>query len=292
MKKEGYSVSRFLLNILLLLFFSTNSAFSQTTQKDAQPTSKDCSAAMEERRREFGEPEEIKNYTLYDGYYNGSDWLYSVQEVKFIFKWGGSFEKCYIEREHISTLTEKGKQLIMAELKKRYMTWNDKSYGFMNIPFGMHYEDVAKMMKVNGLTGYDHGKINNFDLGGKGILVTFDFDNKQRFYTFSFQTSRYSANYFDTTIQTDVAYLDDVFRNKYGKPTKCSNVKFLFVRQGYITYKCQWTKPNAEIYTGITSYDSEYFTVAVVTDKKLQKEYEQYLKSLDAKGAAAGAKKF
>lgn len=285
-------MSRFLFCLLLLLFVLIDTAFSQTTQKDAQQTSKDCSAAMEERRREFGEPEEIKNYTLYDGYYNASDWLYSAQEVKFTFKWGGSFEKCYIEREHISTLTEKGKQLIIAELKKKYTTWSDKSYGFMNIPFGMHYEDVAKMVKVNGITGYDHGKIYNFDLGGKGILVTFDFDHKQRFYRFRFQTDHYSANYFDTTVQTDVAYIDDVFKNKYGKPTKCSNVKFLFVRQGYITYKCQWTKPNMEIYTGITSYDAEYFTVAVVADKNLQQEYDQHLKSQDAKGAAAGSKQF
>lgn len=159
----------------------------------------------------------------------------------------------------------------------------DTQYGFQDIPFGTSYEEVKQKLEATyikmhhtyrfgkGFSGKDYISFNHFDLGDNQIEVraTFEFDHNEKFYSFYFSGSNYT-------------YLENIFKNKYGEPSKCYGISI---------HVCEWNHKDLDISTGLVTGFPEGAT-ARVASKKLKKEYNSYKKQQENKSTNDGAKKF
>lgn len=87
-------------------------------------------------------------------------------------------------------------------------------------------------------------------------------------------------------------YLTEVFKKKYENPNKCFKPSFLAVRSGHIAYLCKWSNKNLNIYTGLSTYKSEYYAMGAVESKKMEKAFEKYQKEKKSKSIESTTKKF
>ncbi|MEW5897545.1 MAG: hypothetical protein AB1668_07665 [Nanoarchaeota archaeon] len=192
--------------------------------------------------------------------------------------------------------------IIIFSAQEVYSIEKDKQYGFQDIPFGTPYNKVwgALAAKNVGLVHSSENDttdtyflyIEDYDLGGKEVKVTFYFDHNKEFYSFTFSTSKKNALRLESEVYIDGQYLTDVFTNKYGKPSRCYKPNILSISMGYVSYLCVWNHKSLEIYTGLTEYESEYYAVAIITSKKMEKAYVQRKEQKLKKDATEGAKKF
>ena len=203
-------------------------------------------------------------------------------------------------------------------------------YGFKNIPFGASYEQVYKKAKTiqyksdleqfnNRASLKDFGfkdwkvietsnrmhlvalksrkliaLINNiYNLGEIKVDVYFWFDHNGKFYSFNFSTKEVTANYIETKVHEDGGHLNNVFKAKFGEPSKCySPPSVLGIEQGRVTYLCKWEHRDLEIFTGITVNDMNYYATGSVISKNMEKQYIEYKKRKKSKGAVKGDESF
>lgn len=177
----------------------------------------------------------------------------------------------------------------------------DKQYGFQDIPFGTSYDEVKKKLEETYkkmhhtyLLRENFISFNHFDLGNNEIEIqaTFDFDHNKRFYGFHFTTKERTADRFSSEVYKEGEYLTDVFKNKYGEPSKCYKPNILTVQREIIPYLCEWNHKDLEIFTGFSFYEARFFAIGYVTLKKLKEEYNSHKKQQENKSAIDGAKKF
>jgi hypothetical protein len=126
-------------------------------------------------------------------------------------------------------------------------------------------------------------KLGNF-IRNKEVTVRFNFDQNKKFYSFNFEIRR------RTTIATDLIYEDgeyltDVFKDTYGKPSKCYQPDIATVPRELL---CEWNHKDLTIFTSI-DYKSSFFVVGHVGSKKLENEYIAYKKQQENKGSVDGA---
>ena len=154
---------------------------------------------------------------------------------------------------------------------------------FQDLKFGTTYEDVKKDL----LTKYEEGSIgftddqkyiwiNGYELGDREFDIALLFDNSQNFYAFRISSPKYPANYFEFNVTDDCKYLSTVFKNKYGKPSKSRKPNFFTASSGYVALMNTWSSKSYEIYTGITSYEAEYYATAYVASKKMSAAFEKF----------------
>jgi hypothetical protein len=134
---------------------------------------------------------------------------------------------------------------------------------------------------------------DRYNLGDLKVDVLFRFDHNDKFYFFRFRTEAVSANHLETKVYEEGDYLTNVFKAKYGKPSKCyKHPKILGIKQGKVAPLCLWEHSDLKIYTGITKSDKEYFAVGNVISKSMEEKYVKSKKQKESKGAAKGAKSF
>lgn len=173
----------------------------------------------------------------------------------------------------------------------------DKQYGFQDIPFGTSYEEVKQKLEATYIkmhhtyhSGENFISFNHFDLGDDKIEIQaiFNFDHNKKFYSFRFETEKKTADLF-SIVYKEGEYLTDVFKNKYGEPSKCYKPNILTIHREPL---CEWNHKDLDILTGIFSYEARFFAAGSVVSKQLEKEYNSYKKQQENKNAIDGAKKF
>lgn len=168
---------------------------------------------------------------------------------------------------------------------------------FQKIPFGASKSDAFNELRDTfGPTKINEYKnlvwLEDFSLGEISVRVYFNFNHKGKLYKLSFDTGYQSANKIDSVVRSEADFLTNVFRNKYGNPVKCQKPAFYDIKDGYITFLCEWQNPNLNVYTGLGVNDSQYYASGVVASKPLMGAYETYKKEEKKKKAAEGAVKF
>lgn len=284
----------------MLLFVSVYLLIGPTWLAMGQEMTDLCTKQKQEMRITEGEPDEIDDSGT-DNYKKVSVWKYYEKhyqyEFRYIYASADFFTSCTVNKNVVSYTTEKGKDILISALKKKYPKWTDKSFGFKNIPFGMSRDDCVTMLKINGMTfnvsTYGNEDISvEFSLGGSPVSTTLEFDHNGTFYELSFRNERHSALEFDRTVKEDATYLTEVLKKKFGKPTKCYPVQFLSVSHGYVTYQCKWNQNTIEAYSGIGSFESTYFAIASVKDKKLADAFETHQTKEKKQNMNTGASSF
>ena len=203
-------------------------------------------------------------------------------------------------------------------------------YGFKDIPFGASFEEVYKKAKTiqyqsdkeqynkrTTLKGLElkHWKMietdnrmqlvalrsrkfialinNQYNLGEIKVDVYFWFDHNDKFYSFDFSTKEASANYLESKVHVDGEYLSNVFKVRFGEPSKCySPPNILIIKHGSATYLCKWKHRDLEIFTGITENNSKYYATGNVISKNMEKQYIEFKEQEKSKGAVKGAESF
>jgi hypothetical protein len=170
-------------------------------------------------------------------------------------------------------------------------------FGFGDLNFGENKEKVITYLKEkyseeNVTDSERYVWLNNFELGDKVVEVTFFFDNNDQLYSFQFQSDKVSADDFNYKLKDDVLYLSTVFINKFGKPSKKYKVNFFSVDSNSISYFGKWNNKDYDIYTGISSYEFQYYAVACVTSKKMAKTLELYNKKQNIKSSKKAVDSF
>lgn len=179
----------------------------------------------------------------------------------------------------------------------------DALYGFQDIPFGTPYEEVKQKLEktynkmehtYSSRDWDDHISFNHFDLGDDRIEIqaSFRFDHNKKFYTFDFSTEMKTADRFITDVYKEGEYLTEVFKNKYGKPSKCYTPSISTVGSRQIAPLCEWEHKDLRIVIYYVSIKAKYWATAYVTSKKMENEYNSYKKQQKNEGAKDGAKKF
>ena len=132
-----------------------------------------------------------------------------------------------------------------------------------------------------------------YNLGEIKVDVYFWFDHNDKFYSFNFTTKEATANYIETKVHEPGEYLTNVFKVKFGKPSKCySPPNILGVEQGSVTYLCKWEHRDLEIFTGITANNMNYYATGNVISKNMEKKYIEYKKQKKSKGAVKGSESY
>lgn len=149
-------------------------------------------------------------------------------------------------------------------------------YGFNDLDFGETKERVVSYLKEkyneeNVMDSENYVWLYNFQLGDEIVNVTFFFDNNSKLYSFQFSTEKVGADEFKYQLRDDAIYLNTVFKNKFGKPSKTYSPNFFSVDSNSVSYICKWNNKDYDIYTGITAYEFQYYAVAVVTSRKMEK---------------------
>lgn len=173
--------------------------------------------------------------------------------------------------------------------------------GFQDIPFGTSYAEVkTRLIKAYGESALypptdddsDYIWIRDFEFGDYEASVTLFFDHKSRLYAFKIQLSEHTANYFKTSLMDDAKYINQVFINKYGKPSNSYKPHFFNVESGYTSYLSKWNKKDLTIYTGLSTYEFKYYALGYVGSKKMIAEHNKFLKNEKINSAKKAVEKF
>lgn len=162
--------------------------------------------------------------------------------------------------------------------------------GFMDIQFGSSKENAINYfiekyhMKKDDYGGYsgdnyfsinDYGEFISaprFCIAETCYNLTLWFGNIDKFYSYSMRTEGVSALEFDTTLQSEVKTLSQIFREKFGEPKTKLSPGFTDIRQGYDSYFWKWPSKRFDIYTALSVYEFAYRASATIEDKKLKSE--------------------
>ena len=163
--------------------------------------------------------------------------------------------------------------------------------GFQDIKFSTSYDTTKHLLikkfelkkSIAGISYFgeyyvdfygDFIIINNYELGDRIVDLHLHFNKNNKFYKFTFALSKYTANYFDTKVKSDVLYISKIFSKKYGPPRNKYSPGFFDIQEGFYSYFWKWWRKKHTIYTAIATDDSEYYAVGVVFDDLLEKEHK------------------
>lgn len=185
----------------------------------------------------------------------------------------------------------------LQEIMKKLPTRLRNTYGFQQIYFGASFETVksaikAKYSDLDILDSNQYMWVKNFSIGDEKVEVTFFFDNNRKFYAFEIQPGKYSADKLETRVREDGNFLTNLFKNKYGRPTQCFNPGFFSIKNGYTAYLCKWSNKDLNIYTGLGTYESEYYAEGRVASKIMETAYEKVKQAQKKTSEIKGVKDF
>jgi len=149
--------------------------------------------------------------------------------------------------------------------------------GFAGIRFGLSRDKVIEEILKLGYdplgqaSQTDRLVIPVYELGDLPVEVSFMFNRNGKFHCFEIRTGRVEMDRYAKVLEA-VRYMSDQFSLKYGPPSKQSYPRPEEIRSGYRAFFRQWSNPELEIYTSISSMDSRYFSVGSVTHKVLSRE--------------------
>jgi hypothetical protein len=179
--------------------------------------------------------------------------------------------------------------------------------GFQNISFGEEKDKTISLLEdafeinpnfgasENGVGLQDFDKfaiLSNFPLGERQYDVYFYFNKSGKFYSYEFRGEKKNANFIENTIKDDALYLSKVFEKKFGPPSIKNNPTILNIKQGYVTFFWKWTMKKHTVFTGLSTYENEYYASATVTDDVLEKEDKAFHKKKEAESIEDAAKGF
>jgi hypothetical protein len=165
--------------------------------------------------------------------------------------------------------------------------------GFLNIPFGTSLDEVHKRIADNNeitvtYSDDDCIMIYPYMLGDMATQITLLFDHEDSFYGYYLKSPEDTADYFFSTVNY-AKYITEVFKNKFGKPSKTYKPNLLYASQG-ATYS-EWSNKQLDISTGFNSSEFKYYATGYVGSKKMfkaMKKFQQTAEQSSAKQAAGG----
>lgn len=111
--------------------------------------------------------------------------------------------------------------------------------------------------------------INGYDFGGERFDIYLIFNDEKEFCEFQIVSSEYSADDLDPYVYEKLKFIEDVFRRKYGLPTKVNpRPTILGIKPNYNAFTARWNKKDTDTYTAITVEDSKYIAKGVVSWKR------------------------
>ena len=169
--------------------------------------------------------------------------------------------------------------------------------GFAGIKFGLSRDKVIEeILKL----GYDPlGQASQtdrliipvYELGDLPVEVSFMFNRNGKFHSFEIRTGRVEMDRYPKVVEA-VRYMSEQFELKFGTSSKQSYPRPEEIRSGYRAFVRQWSNPELEIYTSISSMDGRYFSVGSVTHKVLSREGRANSSNYDLRGSAIKAPAF
>jgi hypothetical protein len=169
--------------------------------------------------------------------------------------------------------------------------------GFQNVPFGTTMKQAIDLLMKNDsevtLQEFDDFlSIKYFSIGDRYTNVYLNFNKYGKFYSYSFNSDSYSASEFDSRVIDDAIYFSKIFQKKFGNPIVKNKPQFLNIKQGFVTYFWKWGFKKYSIYTAFSEHESEYFAIATVIDKAMEKELENQINKQEDESAKKAAESF
>lgn len=176
--------------------------------------------------------------------------------------------------------------------------------GFQDIQFGTSYKEAQKILKSKFPKNkfkppYNPPKLGkqlwamHFKAGGRNYILILRFDHNDKFYSYSVTRALwYPADKF-SSLYEEGDFLVEMFKNKYGQSVYCfEKPSVLDIRSGQQYVFCLWEDVNSFISVVFQEEEFTYTVKAIVTDKMMKKEFDEYSKNAHKRDAAKGAKRF
>jgi len=182
-----------------------------------------------------------------------------------------------------------------------------QQYGFKDVLFGDNFETAWDKADKQGILSLHDDIIKKFarkyriincycPIGGVKMAVKLFFDDQMKFYKFEMRDGKGATDVhgLDSTVKSQVDFLLELFKAKYGEPTKCfSYPNVLKLEAWAITPVCIWLNLNIQAQVGVYETDvATFIGKASVADIKLLKSFTERKKRKVKDGAKSGAKDF
>jgi hypothetical protein len=181
-----------------------------------------------------------------------------------------------------------------------------QQYGFKDVLFGDSFDTAWDKLNKQGIIfqSDDFGKKLSRDtrniicvtpIGSVKMVVMLYFDDQMKFFMFDMRYGGATdVNGLDNVVKSQVEYLLELFKSKYGKPTKCFSYPNVAELEALsITPVCIWSNKKITAKVGVYETDEATFDgKASVTDNKLIEDYIKRKKIKNKKGAKSGVKDF
>lgn len=149
--------------------------------------------------------------------------------------------------------------------------------GLDEIRFGMEREEVIEFILALGHNPMGQGRrdgrlwIPYYRIGDLPVEVSFLFNREGKFYSYEVRTGRVERDRFAKAIEA-VRYMSETMQKEFGNPEKRFSPRIEEVRHGLRTFYWQWNLSDLDVATFLTSLDSRYYTVGVVTHRTLARD--------------------